>query len=228
MSYSPPPPAESAYLPAPSPQAENTFYSKVMMWLGASFAVAGIGTFVLGPIVPPSLILPLYLVVLGALLISAFARKAKKFMGAFAIIIPTVLGIVLYPTLNAYISSGSGDIVGMAALGTAVVFGVMAYWGWTSKKSMYRFGPALFALLIGVIVLSLLNAFLFHLPVLSFVISLVVVGIFAVYTFIDIQMVRDKVGADENPPSYYALNIFLNIYNLFVAMLSIFGFLSRD
>lgn len=227
MSYSPPP-APAAYAPTPAPQAENSFYSKVMLWLGISFAVAAIGTFVLGPLVPPAAVLPLYLVVLVALIASAFARKAKKFMGAFAVAVPTVLGIVLYPTLNAYISSGSGDIVGMAALGTALVFGVMAYWGWTSKKSMYRFAPALFALLIGIIALSLLNAFIFHLSVLSFVISLAAVGVFAVYTFIDIQMVRDKIGAEELPPSFYALNIFLDIYNLFVSLLNIFGFLSRD
>lgn len=227
MSYSPPP-APAAYAPTPAPQAENSFYSKVMLWLGISFAVAAIGTFVLGPLVPPAAVLPLYLVVLVALIASAFARKAKKFMGAFAVAVPTVLGIVLYPTLNAYISSGSGDIVGMAALGTALVFGVMAYWGWTSKKSMYRAMPALFAILIGVIVLSLLNAFIFHLSVLSFVISLAAVGVFAVYTFIDIQRIRDRAGADQLPPSSYALDIFLDIYNLFVSLLNIFGFLSRD
>ena len=227
MTYSPPP-APAAYNTVPAPQDENSFYSKVMLWLGVSFAVAAVGTFVLGPLVPPAAILPLYLVVLVALIVSAFARKAKKFMGVFAVVVPTVLGIVLYPTLNAYISSGSGDIVGMAALGTALVFGVMAFWGWTSKKSMYRFMPALFALLIGIIGLSLLNAFFFHLPVLSFIISLVAVGIFAVYTFIDIQRIRDRVGADELPPSSYALDIFLDIYNLFVSLLNIFGFLSRD
>ncbi len=223
-----PPPAESAYAPAPAPKSENTFYSQVMLWLGISFAVAAVGTFILGPIVPPALVIPLYFVALGALIISAFARKAMKFMGAFAVIIPTILGIVLYPTLNAYIAAGSGDIVGMAALGTAVVFGTMAVWGWNSKKSMYRLMPALFAILIGVIVLSLLNAFFFQLTGLSFVISLAVVAIFAIYTFIDIQMIRDKVGADETPASFYALNVFLNIYNLFVALLNIFGVLADD
>lgn len=227
VSNTPPP----APLPAPQPQRNdeaNSFYAQVMLWLGISFAVAAVGTFIIGPMVPQSLILPLYIVVFVALLASGFARKTKKLMGVFAIAVPTVLGIVLYPTLNAYISSGSGDIVGFAALGTALVFGTMAYFGWTSKKSMTRFLPRLFAVLIGVIVLSLLNAFWFQLPILSFVISLVVVVIFSVYTFIDIQMIRDKVGADQLPPSYYALNIFLDIFNIFVALLNIFGFASSD
>jgi FtsH-binding integral membrane protein len=223
-----PPPAEPVYAPAPVQKTENSFYSKVMLWLGISFATAAVGTFILGPLVPAALMMPLYFVVLIALIASAFARKAKKLMGVFAVVIPTILGVVLYPTLNAYVAAGAGNVVGMAALGTAFVFGVMAYWGWTSKKSMYRFMPAMFAIVLGIIVLSLLNAFLFQLPVLSFVISLAVVAIFSIYTFIDIQMIRDRVGADELPPSYYALNVFLDIYNLFTALLNIFGFLSND
>lgn len=223
--YSPP--------PAPAPQQPrqadgNPFYAQVMLWLGFSFAVAAIGTFVIGPMVPPALILPLYGIVFVALLASAFARKTKKMMGFFAIAVPTALGVVLYPTLNAYISSGSGDIVGFAALGTALVFGTMAYFGWTSKKSLNRFLPRMFAVLVAVIVLSLLNAFFFQLPALSLVISLAVVVLFSVYTFIDIQRIRDRTEADDMPASFYALNIFLNIYNIFVALLNIFGFASSD
>lgn len=222
-----PPPAPTPLPPQPQGEA-NSFYAQVMLWLAASFAVAAVGVFVIGPMVPPALILPLFGLVFIALIASSFARKTKKLMGVFAIAVPTALGVVLYPALNAYISSGSGEVVGFAAMGTALVFGVMAYLGWTSKKSLTHFLPRMFAVLIALIVLSLLNVFFFQLPVLSLVISLVVVVLFSVYTFIDIQRLRDRAEGDGMPASGYALNIFLNIYNIFVALLNIFGFASSD
>ena len=51
------------------------FYSKVMTWVAGSFLSATIGAMVVGPFVPPALMMPLYIVALVALLASGFSRK---------------------------------------------------------------------------------------------------------------------------------------------------------
>lgn len=216
----------SNYSPTQSLE-NNGFYSKVMSWLALSFGVAAVGVFLIGPLVPPAFILPLSIIVIVALIAASFSRKMMKLSGPFAVIIPLLLGVTLYPTLNYYISSGMGNVVGMAAGGTAVVFGTMAILGWVSKISLNSWAPKLFMIVMGLIAVSLLNVFFFKLAFLSLIISMVVVVVFAIYTFIDIQAIRDRSPNSEVPASFYALNIFLDIYNIFVSLLNIIGFFNR-
>ena len=43
------------------------FYSKVMSWVAGSFFSATVGAVLIGPLVPPALMMPLYIVALMAL-----------------------------------------------------------------------------------------------------------------------------------------------------------------
>lgn len=201
----------------------SDFYTQVMLWLTASFIAAAAGVWFIGPLIPQSLLMPLYFVALIALIASAFLRKVKGLSGILAIAIPTILGIILYPTLNHLVSTGAGDIVFTAAAGTAVIFGSMAIIGWTSQKSIQHWGGKLFAIVLGLIAISLLNTFILQMPILGLLISMAVLVIFSIYTFIDIQAIRDRSYGDA-PPSSYALNVFLDIYNIFVSLLNILNF----
>lgn len=204
----------------------NNFYSKVMLWLAVCFGAAAAGVFIFGPMVPQSLITPLWAVAFIALLVAGFSRKIVQLSGFFAVGIPLILGIVLYPTLNYYVQTGMGNIIGQAAGGTAIIFGGMALWGWTSKKSINNWASKLFFIMLGLIAVSVLNMFL-HSTGLSFIISLAVVVVMSMYTFIDIQSLRDRNPYDQIPASYYAFNIFLNIYNIFVSLLNILSIISK-
>lgn len=203
----------------------NKFYSKVMAWVAGSFLAATVGAIFIGPFVPPALMMPLYIVVFVALLASGFSRKLMALSGVFAIAIPLILGIILYPTLNYYFATGSGGIVGMSALGTAIIFGGMAFLGWTSNKNLNHLAPKLFFVMLGLIAMSFLNIFLFQLPLIGVIISGAVIIIMSLYTFIDIQQLKNRSPYDAIPASRYALNLFLNIYNIFVSLLNILGFL---
>jgi FtsH-binding integral membrane protein len=208
-----------------APGTEPRFFGRVMTWLAAGFGAALAGIVLIGPMIPQSLLMPLYFLALGVLLFSAFARKAAKALaGPLAIAIPAILGIISYPTLNNYVASGMGDIIVMAAAGTVVIFGSMAIWGWTTTKNLSGWYKPMFFILLGVIAVSLLNAFVFHIGTLELVISLGVLVIFSIYTVMDIQSLKnaDKYGTDAHP-AMYALNIFLNIWNIFMSLLRIFS-----
>lgn len=199
-------------------ELRGDFYTKVIGWVTASFVAAGLGAVLVGPLVPPAASLGLSIAVLLLLVVTAFVRVSPVMSNALAIAVPAVLGVVLYPVLNTYVATGAGNLVTAAATGAALIFGGMALWGWTSKRSLNKWSSKLFFILLGVIALSLLNVFLFKLTVLELVISAVTVVIFAIWSFIDIQAVRDKSRGDM-PASYYALSIFLDILNLFTALL---------
>lgn len=200
----------------------NKFYAKVMTWVALSFLSATIGAMFIGPMVPTALMMPLYFVAFIALLVAGFSRKAMGLAPVFAIAVPLILGIILYPTLNYYLSNGMGDIVGISAGGTAVIFGAMAVIGWVSKINLNRWASKLFFILLGLIALSFLNI-IFQLPILTLVISATVIVVMSLYTFIDTQRLRDRTAGDTTPAAFYALNLFLNIYNIFVSLLNILG-----
>lgn len=202
----------------------GSFYNKVLGWVALSFIAATVGAVIVGPVVPQSLMMPLYFVAFIALMVAGLSRKAMQLSGIFAIAIPLILGIILYPTLNYYISQGAGDIVGLSAGGTAIIFGVMAIAGWISKKNLNNIASKLFFVMLGLIALSFLNAFIFHLSIISLAISALVIGIMAVYTFVDIQALKNRDQYDTIPAAHYALNLFLNIYNIFISLLNILSF----
>lgn len=212
---------------APQRDSDSTFYNKVLGWLFVSFALAFVGTMIIGPLVPPALMMPLNIAVIGILLVSGFVRNVKGLNTILGLVVPTVLGIVIYPAINYYIASGNSDIITMALAGTAVTFGSAAVFGWFSKKSISGISGILFGIVLGLIALSLINVFFLQMTIISFLISCAVLVIFTIYSYIDIQHIRDR-SLGNLPASAYSLNIFLDIFNIFVSLLNILGILSRD
>lgn len=115
-----------------------------------------------------------------------------------------------------------GSIVIEAAVGTAIVFGSMAIWGWTTKKDLSGWYKPMFFILLGIIAVSLLNVFVFQLGGLQLLIAIGALVIFSIYSVMDIQRLKnaEKYGTTAHP-AMYALNIFLDIWNIFVALLRI-------
>lgn len=205
------------------PAAQPRFFGQVMTWLAIAFAAAGAGTFILGPFIPASWVMPLSLLALGVLLVSAFVRKALPVIaGPLAIFIPVILGVTLYPLLNSMAAAGMGGIIVQALVGTAVVFTGMAIWGWTTTKDLSGWYKPMFFILLGIIAVSLLNVFVFQLGTLGLLISVGTLVLFSIYTMMDLQSVKNAEKHGTNtPPAVYALNIFLDIYNIFVSLLRI-------
>jgi FtsH-binding integral membrane protein len=77
-----------------------------------------------------------------------------------------------------------------------------------------------------IIVASIANIFL-HIPALYLAISVIAIGIFSAYILYDVQQVIN--GGETNYISA-TLNIYLDVYNIFVNLLSLLGIFggSRD
>ncbi|NCA25045.1 MAG: BAX inhibitor (BI)-1/YccA family protein, partial [Betaproteobacteria bacterium] len=129
-----------------------------------------------------------------------------------------VMGVFLGPILqySAGFANG-GQLVGIAAGGTALVFFVLATIATVSKRDFSNMGKFLLIGLVMLIVASLANIFL-HLPALALTISALSVLIFSAFILYDVSRV---VQGGETNYVMATLSIYLDIYNLFVNLLQL-------
>lgn len=143
---------------------------------------------------------------LGVVLLLAFTF----FMG---LMLSRMLGGVLHSYRN------GAQLITMAFGGTAIVFFAMATVASTIKRDISGMGKWLFVGLLGIIVASVANIWL-QMPALMLTVSTLAILIFSAYMVYDLKRVID--GGETNYISA-TLNIYLDVYNVFVHLLSILG-----
>lgn len=201
----------------------KTFVSQFFLWTAIEFLACAVSAWLLGPLVPAPAYLALSVGLFAFLLIAGFlAPRYPQLSKISAILVPGILGVFLYATLNLYIGVGQGDIITLAAIGTAAIFAVTSAIAYKSKRSADHLSPILFALVCAMFLISLLNAVWLHLAFLSLVIAYVVLVIFTIYVYIDMQRVfKNARGEGNDDPASLALALFLDIYNIFISLLRI-------
>lgn len=125
-----------------------------------------------------------------------------------------------------------GSIVS-AFMGAAVLFGVMSFYGYFTKKDLTGLGSLLFVGLIAIIIASVINLLLANfMPgaidnvLVSTVISAIGVIVFLGLTAYDTQKIRElvSVGGDTGKEEVLgALSLYLDFINLFLLLLQLFG-----
>ncbi len=112
---------------------------------------------------------------------------------------------------------------------TALMFGVMAIVGYTTKTDLTKFGSILFMALIGIILASIINMFM-QSGTMDYIISFAGVLIFTGLIAYDVQKLK-KIGsgliyqdADANKLAIMgALSVYLDFINLFLFLLRFMG-----
>ena len=137
-------------------------------------------------------------------------------------------GLLLGMVVEMYLARGMGSVVMNAAGTTAALVLALSAYAWTTKRDLSGMGNILMVALFGVIIAGLLNAFLFHAPILSLIISAATAVIFSGFIMYDMQRLREAKGG-MGDAIMFAVAIYLDIFNLFLALLQILGlFGGRD
>lgn len=112
---------------------------------------------------------------------------------------------------------------------TAATFGALSLWGYTTQRDISAWGSFLFMGLIGVILASLVNL-IWPSGMMTFVISVVGVLVFAGLTAWDTQRLKSEylygtMQGDvlEKSAISGALSLYLNFINMFTLLLNLFG-----
>ncbi len=140
--------------------------------------------------------------------------------------VPVLLGFTFFMCLmlsrliGAVLGLANGaSLIMMAFASTGVVFLGMAALSTVIKRDLSAMGKFLFIGAIMVLVAGIANFFL-QSSALMLTLSVLVTGIFSAFILYDLKQVRD--GYETNYISA-TLNVYLDIYNVFQGLLSLFG-----
>jgi modulator of FtsH protease len=129
-----------------------------------------------------------------------------------------LMGLMLGPILQvAFSLSNGGQIIGLAAGGTASIFLVLSSIAATTKRDFSFMGKFLMIGLLLLILAMLVNIFT-QIPAMSLAISGIAVLIFSGFILYDVNRI---VRGGETNYIMATLALYLNIYNLFVHLLHI-------
>jgi FtsH-binding integral membrane protein len=187
-----------SYVVGTSPAAMAFFFTGVMKWV-----------VMLAPLAAVFLMIP-------ALSANPPAPVAVGLLHGFA----ALMGLSLAAIFVVY-SMGS---IFTAFMGAAVLFGVMSFYGYFTKRSLDNMGAYLLVALIAIIIASIINIFIGS-SVMQMVISAIAIVIFLGFTAYDTQQIREMVSEDTSVAVEVcgALTLYLDFINLFINLLQLFG-----
>jgi FtsH-binding integral membrane protein len=159
----------------------------------------------------------------GTLIALMFAREKAPWNLALLYAFATFEGMAIGLILSLYVASGLGGAVLQAAATTAAVGLAAGAYGATTKRDLSNWGTLLGITLIVVVVASLVGIFV-HVPLLYLGISAVAAVLFTGFLVFDLNRVANSRGATEGQTILLAVRVYLDVVNLFLALLRLFGF----
>ena len=112
-----------------------------------------------------------------------------------------------------------------AFMGSGILFGVMSFYGYFTKRSLESMGQFMFIGLIAIVIASIINIFIGS-TLMQMVISALAIIIFLGLTAYDTQQIREDLTTSDNlgiAEVTGALTLYLDFINIFLNLLSLFG-----
>ncbi len=189
-----------------------------------AFAASGMAATILtgGPLTWLIMLSPLAFVLAMSFGANKFSAGTLQIMfWAYA----TVMGLSLSTIFLVY----TGESIALTFFATAGAFAGLSLWGYTTKKDISGWGSFLIMGVVGLIIASLLNAFLIGSAGLELAISALGVLIFAGLTAYDTQRLKAEYFHFRGTPwakksiILGALSLYLDFINMFMFLLRFLG-----
>ncbi|KRE25178.1 Bax inhibitor-1/YccA family protein [Paenibacillus sp. Soil522] len=198
--------------------SHSSGYGKPMQKLMLTFFFAllvSIGGMYLGTMLPSAARIPLYILEIGLIIAIIFLRKSKavgySLMYAFMI----VSGAVLQFSLSYYIASMGTSIVIQTVAVAVIVYAGLAIYATYTKEDFRFLGGFLFASLIGLVVLGLMQFFFPFGGMMETLYAGFGLLVFIGYTLYDFNRMS-KEGFDESEIPMMVVNIYLDLVNMII------------
>jgi FtsH-binding integral membrane protein len=159
----------------------------------------------------------------GTLIALQFLRERSPLNLALLYGFATFEGMFLGLILDSFVRGGMGGVVLNAALTTAAVGLAAGTYGYTTRRDLSGMGGFLFVGLLGVLVASVVGIFI-QMPLLYIGISAVAAVLFTGFLVFDLNRIANARGATEGMVILMAVSVYLDLINLFLALLRLFGF----
>lgn len=155
---------------------------------------------------------------IGATAITQWMAKYSAVLGVVGLIVIGAMGGFLCVGLFSVVSQ---KIILEALLATTVLFVSLVVVGFTTSMDLSRFGIILLVSLIAVIIVELLNIFIFRSGALELLISAVTIVIFSIYVMFDTQRLKDSYDPSLSSGQLNALAVWgaIELFNDFMNLL---------
>ena len=199
---------------------QGTLAGQVMGLLAFSLLFTAGGA-VIGRAMGPGAVILSIIGSIGCLIALYFAKTKPGLNLALFYAFSTFEGMALGLIIESYVSRGMGGVVINAALTTGGLVMALGAYAWTTKRDLSGMASYLFAGLLAVIIAGFVGFFIqstmFHL-----ILSAATAVIFSGFVMYDFQRLRHAQGGMTDAV-WLAVSIYLDIFNLFLAILRIFG-----
>jgi len=229
MSYDP---MDLTYGRAVGQARQSTIAGQVMGLLGFSLLFTAGGYLVGRPLGAAGMMISI-IGSLACIMALSFARQKMSSMVALGIfyLFSVFEGMALGLIIDSYLQRGMGTVVVNAAVTTSALVLMLSAYAWTTKRDLSGMGAYLMAGLLAVLLAGLvglvLSFFGIAMGVFGFLLSVVTAILFSGFVMYDMQRLRyAREGVDD--PVMLAVSIYLSIFNLFLAILRIFGYLQSS
>lgn len=209
----------------------NKFLSKVFGWMfigllitfGTGFLVSSNENMLINVLSGPGLAIILIMELLLVIFLSARIAKMSSSVAKASFILYSFVNGLFFSTYFVEFEISSLIFVFLI---TAIIFGIFALIGATTKLDLTKMGTYLLMGLIGIIICGVINIFVGS-SSFDFILSVVGVILFLGYTAYDVKMIMnsDKFSMipEENLAIYGALELYLDFINLFIRLIEFFG-----
>lgn len=209
----------------------NKFLSKVFGWMfigllitfGTGFLVSSNENMLINILSGPGLAVILIMELLLVIFLSARIVKMSSSVAKASFILYSFVNGLFFSTYFVEFEISSLIFVFLI---TAIIFGIFALIGATTKLDLTKMGTYLLMGLIGIIICGVINIFVGS-SSFDFILSVVGVILFLGYTAYDVKMIMnsDKFSMipEENLAIYGALELYLDFINLFIRLIEFFG-----
>jgi uncharacterized protein len=203
-------------------QAFGWMFAGLLLTAGVAYVVQTSETLVTAA---SGLFLPLFIVQI--VLVVAISAGINRMSAIVALGLFFVYAALMGVTLSFIFIAYELGSIAAAFVSAAGMFGAAAAYGAITKRSLASIGGYAFMALIGIIIASLVNLFL-RSDSISWVISIVGIGIFVVLTAWDVQKISRgqfaaATGSMEKGAVLGALSLYLDFINIFLFLLRLMG-----
>lgn len=210
----------------------SKFFSKVYLWMFIGLLVSG------GIAYYTSVSVPMIKFVYGnytwiilteLLVVILFTFLRKKVSSGVAKLLFLLYSAISGLTLSSIFIAFKLSSIIMVFISAALMFGLLAIYGYVTKQDLSSLGKIMIFALIAVLIMSLINLFVMN-STFGAVVSVISIVVFLGLTAWDMQALKAMYNYYSNDEDelnkvaiYGALDLYLDFINIFLQLLQLFG-----
>lgn len=213
-------------------QTGYSFYSRVVFFFGLAILTSAVGTYTgfqyLAQyfLANPGLMWGLYALELILVFTSRIWISKRPVNYVLFTAFAFLTGLTIVPLLMSLVYEFGGfDLIIKALLSTTLVFSGTALFGWVTRKDLSGLSGFLWTGLIGIIIISIIHIFVPWSNTFEMIFAGFGVLLFSAFTMYDIQRIK---SFPHDRALDAAMELYLDIFNLFVFILRLIAAGSRD